>query len=80
MPQEEEINHAASSCRSKPQRPRGAKEGKHHRGSGQGVTWEASISRQRSAAHTRDGVTEIQKKQEQERPETEPPRRRIIQK
>ena len=80
MPQEEEINHAASIRRSKPQRPRGTKEGKPHRGSGQEVTREASLSRQHPAAHARKEVTESQKKQEQERPGTEPSRHRIVQK
>ena len=73
MPQEEGINHAISIRRSKPQRPRGAKEGKPHRRSGQEVTREASLGRQRSASHTRDGVTKIQKNQE-------PSRHRIVQK
>ena len=76
MPQEEEINPAVSICQSKPQRPRGAKEGKPHRGSGQEVTPEASLSCQHPAAHTRD---EVLKKQEQEQPGTQPSRRRIVQ-
>ena len=80
MPKEEKINHAASIRRSKPQRPRGAKEGKLHRGSKQEVTREARLSRQHSAAHTRDEVTGVKKKQEQECPGTKPSWRRIVQK
>ena len=80
MPKEEKINYDASIRRSKPHRPRAAKEGKPHRGSGQEVTWEASHSRQHATAHTRGEVTEIQKKQEQKRTGTEPSRRRIVQK
>ena len=57
-----------------------SEEGKPHRGSEQEVIREESLNHQRSAAHTREDVTKSQKKQEQERPGTEPSRRRSSQK
>ena len=80
MPQEEKTNHAASAHRRKPQRPRGAEEGKPHRGSEQDVIREASLNHQRPAAHTREDGNESPKNQEQEHQGAEPARRRGAQK